>query len=348
MADTNDRSMWSAFQQHLDHPTTRITTKVKDLILSLSGGTAGINNDILTSPATIKKKKKKDDDTPDTCLWNATTSAALPSVVHVGLKTLLGITVTLYVLNQTHNLPKPLSAIVSKVLFWPTLPITVSRRIGKWATPIDDTVVLGGAPFGFVNYPERLYNDYGVRGVINMCEEYGGPAKKYEQMGITQLRLPTTDHFVPSVEDLQSAVEFIQEYEARGERVYVHCRAGHGRSAAAVFAWLLSKDPMEVDLEELNNELCQLRCVRKTLWKQQNILDFHASLQKQTTRGGGGGGGGRRPMFGLDQMNKKEKQDMEQDNDDDLSFHTATGRTEGKFEDDYQLNDEDFFSDAGD
>mmetsp|Transcript_27558 Transcript_27558/g.35901 ORF Transcript_27558/g.35901 Transcript_27558/m.35901 type:complete len:110 (+) Transcript_27558:549-878(+) len=63
---------------------------------------------------------------------------------------------------------------------------------------------------------------------------------------------------------------------------------------------------------------------------------------------GGGGGGGRRPMFGLDQMNRKGKQDMEQDNDDDLLFHTATGRTEGKFEDDYQLNDEDFFSDAGD
>jgi len=33
---------------------------------------------------------------------------------------------TLYFLNQKHFLlPKPISAIVSKILFWPTLPITV-------------------------------------------------------------------------------------------------------------------------------------------------------------------------------------------------------------------------------
>ena len=45
-----------------------------------------------------------------------------------------------------------------------------------------------------------------------------------------------------------------------GKRVYVHCRAGHGRSAAAVFAWLLYKDPT-VDRKALNLELCKLRNV---------------------------------------------------------------------------------------
>mmetsp|Transcript_12151 Transcript_12151/g.18511 ORF Transcript_12151/g.18511 Transcript_12151/m.18511 type:complete len:173 (-) Transcript_12151:545-1063(-) len=113
--------------------------------------------------------------------------------------------VTLYVLNQTHSLPKPLSRIVSKVLFWPTLPITVSKRIGKWSTNIDETVMMGGAPFGFARMPKRLHAKHGVRGIINMCEEYQGPSSHYKRLGMRHLRLPTADHFVPTVSDLQAS-----------------------------------------------------------------------------------------------------------------------------------------------
>jgi len=88
----------------------------------------------------------------------------------------------LYVLNQIHLLPHSLSAIVSKTLFWPTLPITLSRRIGKWSnTIIDDVVMMGGAPVGFLNIPEKLSKEYGVKGVINMCAEYKGPIQKYKK-----------------------------------------------------------------------------------------------------------------------------------------------------------------------
>ena len=92
-----------------------------------------------------------------------------------------------------------------------------------------------------------------------------------------QLWLPTTDHFEVSIDNLWRAVDFIQTYKKRGERVYVHCRAGHGRSAAVVFAWLLYQDPT-VDRKILNAELCTLRDVRKTLWRQPNLVKFHSSL----------------------------------------------------------------------
>jgi len=88
-------------------------------------------------------------------------AASLPHWTGACVKIFLGITVGLYVLNQKHLLPKPLSRIVSKALFWPTLPITVAKRIGSWTTVVDDTVIIGGAPFGFAGIPERLY-DYGV------------------------------------------------------------------------------------------------------------------------------------------------------------------------------------------
>jgi hypothetical protein len=131
-------------------------------------------------------------------------SHLFPSLLSSGLlKWSLGAITTLYILNQQHLLPKPLSAIVSKTLFWPTLPITVSRRLGSWSTVIDDTVVLGGAPFGFAKIPHKLHDEYNVAGVINMCEEYRGPTKIYDALGMEELWLPTTDHFEPSVNDMK-------------------------------------------------------------------------------------------------------------------------------------------------
>ena len=108
----------------------------------------------------------------------------------------------LYFLNQKHLLPRPLSAVVSRLLFWPTLPITFSKRRGKWITVIDDTVVMGGAPIHLLNYPEILHKEYGVHGVINLCEEYRGPIHEYQRLKMEQLYLPTTDHFEPSVEHM--------------------------------------------------------------------------------------------------------------------------------------------------
>jgi hypothetical protein len=92
----------------------------------------------------------------------ASAASALPRVV-LSFKALFAATVALYAMNQLAWLPPELSSLVSRALFWPTLPITVVRRVGKWTTVIDDTVVMGGAPFGFVHLPERLLRNYGVR-----------------------------------------------------------------------------------------------------------------------------------------------------------------------------------------
>ena len=87
---------------------------------------------------------------------------ALPQITGLAVKTMLGVSVVLFVLNQKHMLPRPLSSVVSKTLFWPTLPISVLKRLQAWMTPIDEAVVMGGIPFGFLGMPERLYNEYNV------------------------------------------------------------------------------------------------------------------------------------------------------------------------------------------
>jgi Dual specificity phosphatase, catalytic domain len=245
--------------------------------------------------------------------WRAAVQLVLPSMVKKAFQASLTVTLLLYVLNQNHLLPRPISAVVSKTLFWPTLPITVSRRIGVWMTPIDETVILGGIPFGFVGFPDRLYHDYHVRAVINLCAEYDGPIRHYQRLGIQQLHLPTTDHYEPSVHDLEVAVDFMDRYQKMGQKVYVHCRAGHGRSAAVVYAWLLRRQvlleqqeqqeqeppPLSsslmslspapvaaavVDLQALNQQMVRLRNVRTGLWRQPNINQFHQRLLQKKNK----------------------------------------------------------------
>jgi hypothetical protein len=95
-------------------------------------------------------------------------STIVPSLL-LSIRFTLGITIILYVLNQQHLLPKQLSSIVSQTLFWPTLPITLSKRLGKWYTEIDDTIIMGGAPFNFMKLPELLYDKYKVKYIYFSC-----------------------------------------------------------------------------------------------------------------------------------------------------------------------------------
>jgi hypothetical protein len=98
-----------------------------------------------------------------------------------------GASAFVYVLFQKKLLPKPACAFVSKLFFIPTFPITVLMRLGNYWTPVDDTLILGCAPVGFLGHPKELFKQ-NVRGVVNMCYEYSGPKDYYGQLGIKQLR----------------------------------------------------------------------------------------------------------------------------------------------------------------
>ena len=69
---------------------------------------------------------------------------------------------------------------------------------------MDDSVLLGVAPLAILEQPEAL-EALGVRSVVNLCDEYLGPLKSYEELKMQQLRLPTVDHQPPPVLDLLKA-----------------------------------------------------------------------------------------------------------------------------------------------
>jgi atypical dual specificity phosphatase len=191
-----------------------------------------------------------------------------------------------YFLCQKRMLNEDTTRIVSRIFFWPTIPITYlsSLRRGKYFTPIDDTLLLGGAPLAILGHPEEL-REIGVRGVINMCGEYSGPRYAYDKLGIQQLRLPTTDHFEPSLDAVIEAVKFIDRHRKEGGKVLVHCKGGHGRSAAVALCWLATMNP-ESPLKALNSELLDRRHVRKTLFQQKTVTSFARYMAKKNIAGG--------------------------------------------------------------
>ena len=172
------------------------------------------------------------------------------------LRILFGVFATgafVFFLFQKKMLSKSASKVVSKLFFLPTFPITILMRVGNYWTTIDDTLYLGCAPMGLLGHPSELHK-LGVRGVINMCYEYNGPKSYYSDLGIKQLHLPTVDHFEPTVSQMTEAIQFIKEYKKRGEKVYVHCKAGHGRAASIAMCWMMSELP-DVPLQVLTKKI---------------------------------------------------------------------------------------------
>lgn len=223
----------------------------------------------------------------------------------------VGVCAITYLLFQKKLLPLPVAKIVSKVFFYPTFPFTAILRLGNYWTKVDETLYLGCAPMGLLKHPKKLY-DMGVRGVVNMCYEYEGPVSSYKELGIKQLHLPTVDHTEPSVESIQKAVAFIEQCQKDGQKVLVHCKAGHGRGASVALAWMIHEnnkkndqfkltakvrayfrlsfiriylyhilDTMKLfEFQELNAILRRRRKVRSALYEQSNIQAYIATLKK--------------------------------------------------------------------
>ncbi|MEM9410931.1 MAG: dual specificity protein phosphatase family protein [Planctomycetota bacterium] len=128
----------------------------------------------------------------------------------------------------------------AQIVFFPTLwwNMLLGRVIGirQWWNLVDENVILGAYPFP---NDVRQLDQLGVGAVVNTCEEYEGPIKEYDYFKIDQCRIPTTDFTHPSLEDVETAVAFMEAKIAEGSKVYVHCKAGRARSATIVACYFI-------------------------------------------------------------------------------------------------------------
>ena len=172
----------------------------------------------------------------------------------------------------------------SRAIYYPTLLWNVSLgrwlKMRNWWDSIDEHVILGAVPFPR-DIPELA--DMGVRGVVNTCEEYSGPINEYQQFGIEQFHMPTIDFTHPADEDIAAAISFIEKHAANEQKVYVHCKAGRGRSATVAICWLMKSQ--QISAAKAQQKLTDARRhVNQHLTDRPVVQRFEQSLNSSSSR----------------------------------------------------------------
>ncbi|MCG3126807.1 MAG: hypothetical protein CHACPFDD_01662 [Phycisphaerae bacterium] len=133
---------------------------------------------------------------------------------------------------------------------------------------VDDDVLIGAVP---TRGDLRELAGMRVGAIVNMCEEFSGFAPELRALDMRQLYLPTLDYHSPSAARLREGVEFIERQIAEGRKVYVHCKAGRGRSATLVLCYLMRRyglDPRSAQTRlktarpHVNSRLSERQAVR--------------------------------------------------------------------------------------
>eukprot|EP01100_Stratorugosa_tubuloviscum_P007652 TRINITY_DN315_c4_g1_i1.p1 TRINITY_DN315_c4_g1~~TRINITY_DN315_c4_g1_i1.p1 ORF type:complete len:243 (+),score=82.92 TRINITY_DN315_c4_g1_i1:78-731(+) len=179
--------------------------------------------------------------------------------------------------RMVERLPTTIVKYIARLLFIPTLSFRLIEFFlfgslkKPWWNKVDELIVLGAFPLPFLL--PKLIQQENIKAVINCCEENKGPTDIYQKYGIVQLYIPTIDYLPPSLEDCKKAIDFIRTQTSAGNCVYIHCKAGRGRSATIALIWLcITKS---ITPEEAQKELFLSRpVVSKRIFKRKVVHDY--------------------------------------------------------------------------
>ncbi|CAO3614900.1 unnamed protein product [Cunninghamella echinulata] len=124
-----------------------------------------------------------------------------------------------------------------------------------WYDQIDKHILLGALPTPALIRDLKSRNQIGA--LINLCSEFPGFTDLNEELNILQIRLPTPDFTTPTLDTLHRGVDIIIDIlNQQSSSIYIHCKAGRGRSATLVMCYLLKKyklDPTQAQDIILNH-----------------------------------------------------------------------------------------------
>ena len=167
-----------------------------------------------------------------------------------------------------------MSQILARLFYYPSLAwnVAICRvfHVWNWWDQVDPLLFVGAVPLK--NDVARLQK-IGIRAVVNTCEEYAGPIIEYERCGIEQLRIPTVDFTSPTLDDVRTSVRFIEAHHLRDHAVYVHCKAGRGRSATVALCWLIHAHGIDPS-EAIDRLISRRKQVSRTIAERPVVREF--------------------------------------------------------------------------
>ncbi|CAK4129493.1 unnamed protein product [Aphanomyces euteiches] len=152
-----------------------------------------------------------------------------------------------------------------------------------WWTRITDHVILGALPLHGRNHHTMLKSE-GVVAVVTMNEPFelektvlGTPVTpdEWSALGIDQCIGTTQDFTPPELDTLIRCVNFVQRHVNQGGTVYVHCKAGRGRSTLVVAAYLMQTNKWTIDqaFEFIQAKRSHIAVQKRKLVDFQRYLD---------------------------------------------------------------------------
>ena len=109
-------------------------------------------------------------------------------------------------------------------------------------------IYLGALPNRHCSEIRNLWRSTRLSSVLSLNEDFEREPlglshpysdENWERLGVTYQKITVKDHTLFSDDTLNEAADFIAEQVRLDRDIYVHCRAGNGRSAMAVAAYLI-------------------------------------------------------------------------------------------------------------
>jgi|GEM_PF-5196102 len=151
----------------------------------------------------------------------------------------------------------------------------------------------GALPNQWRSEGETLVINHNINRVVAVTErwegEHMGPsaaynAQQWKEMGVTHSFHPVLDHSILLEKDMDKLADEIHTSLQKGLHVYVHCRAGVGRSSQAIAAYLLKygkdADGALLSIQGVSDIILQARPKATILNKLEGLRAYEAFLRE--------------------------------------------------------------------
>ncbi len=146
----------------------------------------------------------------------------------------------------------------------------------RWIT---DNLAVGSAPMSEEDL-EHIRSD-GITCIVNLCGEFCDLADIEKDSGFDVFYLPVDDDSVPAMEEMERALEWLDEAVFLGKKILVHCRLGLGRTGTFINSYLLRKG---FGLKQAQRRLKHIKSTPSSYYQWDLLRKYERSNKRLTVR----------------------------------------------------------------